>query len=112
MVLLIVMLTAALYLNASAQSEKSNFDKLNVLKSGNSARFDFTGDKSAASVMLISGRDQLKTHISGDYIQSAYELKEERGIKTLYIYLPPKWNYSEISGLSFGKTYRNRSRVQ
>ena len=109
---LAAMLTALLCLNAPAQTMEGVFNRMEVSANGDTVRFNFINGKSETSVYLINRIDSLKTRISGDFIREKYALKEENGIKTLYIYLRPKWNYDNIKGMSSGKAYLSKQRLQ
>jgi predicted porin len=115
-VLLTVMLLAALYLTAHAQSEKKLdgkiFEKLEVTKEEDTVSFTFHRDGKAETVNLINGKDNLKTSISGKYDQPGYALEEDGNDKTLHLYLPLKLEFPQITGIAFGKTYWNGKRIQ
>lgn len=107
-----MMLMAELSLGVKAQTVEGFFSKLDVSVTGNIARFNFSDGKSGTSLYLTNNVDSLKMRISGDYARNKYVMKEENGIKTLFIYLLPRWNYDNIKGLGFGKVYLYRQRVQ
>jgi hypothetical protein len=111
-VLFLIILTAELSLGIKAQTAEGFFSKLDVSVTGDIARFNFSDGKSETALYLTNYVDSLKMRISGDYVRNKYVMKEENGVKTLYIYLLPKWNYDNIKGLGFGKTYLYRQRIQ
>ncbi|HEX2985057.1 MAG TPA: hypothetical protein VHO28_16075 [Ignavibacteriales bacterium] len=112
MVLFLMMLMAELSLGVKAQTAEGFFSKLEVSVTGDIARFNFGDGKIETALYLTNNVDSLKMRISGEYIRNKYIMKEDKGIKTLFIYLRPKWNYDNIKGLGFGKVFLYRQRVQ